>query len=252
MTAFVLVPGAWLGGWAWREVADYLQRRGHEVHAMSLTGLGEKPTPGNTAVNLETHIGDIVDLVTEKNLRAAVLVGHSYGGVPVTGATDRLADHLSHVIYVDSAPIPADTAYVDAFEPAARREIERWVEERGDGWSLPIPSWDELATVFGASLEGLDDAAKQTMRDRAAPQPFATYTQPLRLVHASGTRTPKLAILNTFSLAQIRELIAAGHPWGREMSGPEWSFAELPTGHWPMFSRPADLAAMLHKAAPGA
>jgi pimeloyl-ACP methyl ester carboxylesterase len=251
MTAFVLVPGAWLGGWSWRRVAGRLRAGGHEVYPVTLTGLGDRSHLARPEVDLETHVADIVRLVEQEDLREAVLLGHSYGGVPVTGAASRLGERLAWVVYLDSAPIPDGTAYMAAFEPEAARLIEGWVGERGGGWQLPLPAWEELETVFGASLAGLDDGAKAAMRAGATPQPFATYTQPLRLAAASGPVVPKLAILNSFGVDQIRGLIAAGHPWGVGMSGPEWTFAELPTGHWPMFSRPDDLADLLLKEAEG-
>lgn len=254
MTTVVLVPGFWLGGWCWRPIARRLRAQGHDVYPVTLTGLGERSHLARPEVDLDTHVEDIVNLFQREDLRDAILLGHSYGGVPVTGAADRLTDRLARVVYLDSAPIPDGTAYLDGNPPESRRTIERWVAERGDGWKLPMPSWEELETGFGASLAGLDDAAKATMRAGAAPQPAATFTQPLRLTDQGGTSTPKLGILNSFTLAQIEELIAVGHPWGALMSGPEWSFVELPTGHWPMFSRPDDLAEFLHQvavAAPG-
>jgi len=242
MTTYVLVPGAWLGGWCWRRVAGRLRDRGHEVFPLTLTGLGDRSHLARPEVDLETHIRDIVNVFETEDLRDAVLLGHSYGGAPVTGAADRLTDRLARVVYLDSAPIPAGSAYLDGFPAEARRQTETWGAERGNGWLLPMPSWDELATVNGASLDGLDDGAKAAMRAGAAPQPFATYTQPLTLSNPALAAVPKLAILNSFTVAEIQELIAAGHPWGRAMAGPEWSFVELPTGHWPMFSRPDDLA----------
>ncbi len=108
-----------------------------------------------------------------------------------------------------------------------------------------MPSWDELENVHGASLEGLGEQRRELMRSRAVAQPFGTYTQPLRLAHAAQAVLPKLLITNSFPLAQVKELIASEHPWFRELAGPEWRLVELPTGHWPMFSRPDDLAELL-------
>lgn len=252
MATFVLVPGFWLGGWCWRRVAANLRRRGHEVYPVSLTGLGERSQLARPEVDLETHISDIVNLVEGEGLRGATLLGHSYGGVPVTGAADRLGGRLARVVYLDSAPIPDRTAYLDGFPLESRQTIERWAADRGDGWRLPLPSWDELAAGFGASLEGLDEAAKATMRAGATPQPAATFRQPLRLTNPGGSGTPKLGILNSFRLAEIEAMIAGGHPWGALMAGAEWSFIELPTGHWPMFSRPDDLAELLDRDATAA
>ena len=246
MTTFVLVPGAWLGGWCWQPVADQLRARGHHVYPVTLSGLGERVHLASPQVNLDTHIADIVNLLEYEDLHDVVLLGHSYGGTPVTGAAARAAERIAQVVYLDSAPIPADTAFLDAWPPEARAHVERKVAEHGDGWRLPMPSWEELETVNGASLAGLDDAQRAHMRSRATPQPFATYSQPLRLANPTHDPLPSVAILNSFTLAQVRELQANGHPWGLAMSGPHWSFVELPTGHWPMFSIPQALADLLH------
>ncbi len=245
MAAFVLVPGFWLGGWCWRATARHLRANGHDVYPVTLTGLGERSHLARPEIDLETHVQDIVNIVEGEDLRDAILLGHSYGGVPVGAAADRLEERLARVVYLDSVPIAAGTAYLDSFPPEARQTIEQWVALRGDGWRLPLPAWDELERVFGASLTGLDDAAKARMRAGAAPQPAGTFTQPLRPSAGDRSRTPKLGILNSFTEDQVQELIAAGHPWGALLSGPEWSFVELPTGHWPMFSRADDLAEIL-------
>ena len=106
-----------------------------------------------------------------------------------------------------------------------------------------MPPTDELAQQ--ASLEGLDDDQLRQMRSRATPQPFGTYTQPLRLENPAREELPKAGILCSFSLAQVQEMSASGSPIAQAFSGPNWQVIELPTGHWPMFSRPDDLAAAL-------
>jgi hypothetical protein len=106
-----------------------------------------------------------------------------------------------------------------------------------------MPPWEELANM--ASLEGLDDNHLRLLYSRATPQPFGTYTQPLRLKNPAREALPKLGIVCSFSLAQVQEMIAGGHPLFSELSGPNWRFVELPTGHWPMFSRSEDLAELL-------
>jgi len=128
---------------------------------------------------------------------------------------------------------------------AAKELIERLVEEAGEGWRIPLPSWEELEGVMGASLEGLGQDERDRMRARAAAQPFRTWTQPLSLGKPARQALPKLLITCSFPLAQVREMIAAGHPWFAELAGPQWSFLELPTGHWPMFSVPGPLASLL-------
>ena len=108
-----------------------------------------------------------------------------------------------------------------------------------------MPSWDELAGVNGASLEGLDETARERFRERATPQPFGTYTQSLRLSNAARDALQKVLISCSYPLDEVRALIDSGHPWFSELAGPEWQLLELRTGHWPMFSRPRDLAELL-------
>jgi pimeloyl-ACP methyl ester carboxylesterase len=243
MTTYVLVGGAWLGGWCWQTVARRLRGEGHDAYPATLTGLGERAHLASPEVDLETHITDVVNLMEYEDLRDVVLLGHSYAGLVVTGAADRVPGRVSELVYLDTAPLPDGGALIDKFPPELRRRTERQVEELGDGWRFPMPPREELADM--ASLEGLDDDHLGLLRSRAAPQPFGTYTQPLRLGNPESEGPPKLGILCSLSLDQVGKMIAGGHPLFAELSGPEWRFAELPTGHWPMFSRPGDLADLL-------
>ena len=178
-----------------------------------------------------------------------VLVGHSYAGIVVTAVADRVPERVSRLVYLDTAPLPDGTALIETVPPETKRYIESQVEELGDGWRWPMPPEEELA-VFG-SLEGVDEDHLRLLRSRAAPQPFGTYTQPLRLENPAREALPKLGILCSFSLQQVREMIAGGVPLFHELTGPGWGFVELPTGHWPMFSRPEDLAELLLDLPPG-
>jgi hypothetical protein len=147
------------------------------------------------------------------------------------------------VTYVDSGPAPDGVRFVDLLSPEARQHQERQVAEKGDGWRLAMPPWEELGTT--ASLEGLDEEKRRQMRARAVDHPFGTYTQPVKLTNAARAQLPKALISNSFPLEQVRQMIASGHPWFRELGGPEWTLRELRTGHWPMFSKPEPLAAVL-------
>jgi pimeloyl-ACP methyl ester carboxylesterase len=248
MATFVLVGGAWLGAWAWADVASRLRAQGHDVYPISLTGLADRVHLASPDVNLETHIADIVNTLVSHDLRDVVLAGHSYAGAPITGAGDRAADRIAKLVYVDTSPIADGTSLADATPPAAQAIIDRHMAEEGDGWRWPLPSWDEFENVLDASLAGISDEQRTTFRARATPHPFGTYRQALRILHPDARPLPKLGILCSFTEAQLREWIAAGHPWGRAISGPEWQFVELPTGHWPMFSEPAALARILDEA----
>ena len=245
MSTYVLVGGAWLGGWAWQPVAGRLRAEGHDVHPVTLTGLGERSHLATPQVDLDTCIADVVNLIEFEDLHDVVLVGHSYAMFPITGVADRVPERIALLAYLDSGPAPDGGAYVDFLPPPARQMIDRLVERDGDGWRVPVPSWEELEAGMGASLEGLGPSERGRLRGRAVPQPLRTWTQPLSLGNPARERLPKLLITCSLPLAQVRQMIADGHPWFAEVAGPQWSFLELPTGHWPMFSAPDRLASLL-------
>jgi pimeloyl-ACP methyl ester carboxylesterase len=246
MTIYVLVPGAWLGGWCWQPVTTQLRAHGHDVYPVTLTGLGERSHLASREVDLDTYIADVVNLVEFEDLRDVVLVGHSYSGIVVTAIADRIPERIAVLAYLDSGPVPDGSAYLDLQPPPAKQLIERLAEEVGDGWQIPMPTWEELEVVLGASLDGLGDIERSRMRARAVTQPLRTWTQPVSLKNPAREQLSKLLITCSFPLAQVRQMIADGHPWFAELASPQWSFLELPTGHWPMFSKPDQLADLLH------
>src|ERR687890_1884360 len=113
MSVYVLVGGGWLGGWCWQEVARRLREEGNDVYPVTLTGLGERVHLASPEVDLETHITDLVNLVEFEDLRDVVLLGHSYGGLVVTGAADRIPERVSELVYLDTAPLPNGGALID-------------------------------------------------------------------------------------------------------------------------------------------
>ncbi|WP_229070539.1 alpha/beta fold hydrolase [Actinoplanes sp. DH11] len=214
MTTYVLVAGFWLGGWAWDEVAAPLRAEGHDVHQVSLTAL-----PGTT---VDDHIDQLTGLLRE--LDEVVLVGHSYAGLIVTAAADRVPERIARLVYVDTGPLPDGMSQAD-FDGEPVRDV--------DGM-LPVPAEAPPAA------EGFDWAV---VRERGQAQPVGTATG---AVHHRGAwrAVPRTGILCSFSEAQLREM-AAAVPLFALMVGEGWSYAELKTGHWPMFSEPRALAALL-------
>jgi pimeloyl-ACP methyl ester carboxylesterase len=246
MSKYVLIPGAWLGGWAWEGVAKSLRAHGSEVVSVTLPGLGDRVAEASTETDIEGYVTDVVDQIVGQDLSDVILVGHSFGGAVAAGVADRIPDRLSTVVYVDSGPMPSGSSYMDLLEGPQVEFIRRIVDERGDGWLIPMPRSEEFGTDFQASLEGMGEAELDRMRKLATPQPLGTWTQPLeRRRSEKTTGVPKVLIATSLPLALVEQLIASGHPWFAELSDPEWSFEELPTGHWPMFSRPEDLARLL-------
>ncbi len=243
MATFVLVPGMWLGGWAWRDVAETLRAAGHSVYPVTLTGLGERVHLGGPQVTLDTHIADVVNLLRYEEVHDVVLAGHSYAGTVITGVADQVPERIRRLIYVDTWPFPNGVAQIDLNPPEARQAQEQQVAATGAGWRLPLPSWEELNQ--GNELRGLGEAERHLMRERAVDQPFGTLTQPIRLINPAREALPKTAIWCSLTVGEVQKLIATYPAVCSELAKPGWQFVELPTGHWPMFSRPRELGELL-------
>ncbi len=173
MANIILIHGAFHGGWCWRDVAEPLRRDGHRVFAPSLTGLGDRSHLLNADVDLDTHIADVRNLIETEELDEVVLVGHSYGGMPITGVADVLAERLSALVYLDAImPEDGESAMVIRTRvPGATLAMDR----PADGVGVPAPP----AHVFGPT-----GAIGAWVDRQMTPHPFATMTQPIRLTGA--------------------------------------------------------------------
>ena len=238
-TTYVLVPGFWLGAEVWQPVADALLEQGHVVHAVDLTGMGARTHLATPETDLTTHVDDVVRLLEEQDLHDVVLVGHSYGGLVVTGAADRAPERVARLVYVDTGPLPNGTAQADFEGPEARAAHQRTVETEGDGWKLPPPPWAALA----AEVPEVDEATVTALVAGAQPQPWRTATEPVALTGA-WEHLPRTGVLCSFGVEQLRQM-APHVPLFAPMVEGDWTYVELPTWHWPMASRPAELAEVL-------
>ncbi|MGP8304354.1 alpha/beta fold hydrolase [Streptomyces inhibens] len=244
MAAIVLVPGFWLGAWAWEDVTPELRAAGHHVYPLTLAGLADRASEATPDVDVYTHIDDIVRVIEENDLRDVVLVGHSGGSVPVTGAADRIPERIARVVYVDAGPLPDGMAVIDFNKPQTQDEWRKQVAEEGEGWRLPVPPFDPAAEPD--SLAGLTGEHLVRIRKLATPQPFATATRPLDRPTAPSD-TPSVVIASTFTPDQVRMMADSGNPIFGPMA--RMDLRHLPTGHWPMFSRATELAALLDEIA---
>ncbi|MBH1934766.1 alpha/beta hydrolase [Streptomyces sp. AV19] len=247
MATIVLVPGFWLGAWAWEEVARPLREAGHDVHPLTLTGLAERAGEAGPGVDVETHVADIVRTLEEKDLREVVLVGHSGANLPVTGAADRVPERVARVVYVDSGPLPGGMALIDFQGPEAAEEQRARIAREGAGWQVPVPPFDPADEP--ENLAGLSEEQLIRMRERCTPQPAGCATRPLDRPEALPG-LPRSVIACTFTPELVHALAEGGNPAFSAMAGVE--LHHLPTGHWPMFSRPSDLAALLDEIVAGA
>jgi pimeloyl-ACP methyl ester carboxylesterase len=230
---FVLVHGAWHGGWCWRRVSDLLEHHGHKVFAPTLTGLGERSHLLRGDINLDTHITDIVNVIKWEDLSGIVLVGHSYGGLPVSGAIEQSFERISSVVFVDAfLPDDGERAIDLASEFTRKGTLDAIA--RGEISSKP-PS----ASVF--HVNGKDEA---WVNSKLTPQPIGAMVQPIRLTGARERLTKK-----TYIRAPEYSQPAFDKYYVAKQADPSWQTFELPCGHDVMIDMPERLAQILLEAA---
>ncbi len=242
MSAIVLVAGAWLGGWCWQKVTPRLRKAGVDVYTPTLTGLGERAHLARPDIGLDTHVQDVVNVLEFEDLREVVLLGHSYAGAVVTGVADRAPERLRRVVYLD-ASVPGDgESMLD--DPGFRQYVEEAARREGDGWRWPLPPFQDLDRF--ASIAGISEADLQWFRAKAVPHPLKTMTDP---VHLSQ---PVPAVHRTYIRCTTGSEGSPEPEWVTQLrNDPDWGYEELPSGHWPQFSMPEELAALLVRLAAG-
>ncbi len=220
----VLVPGFWLGAWAWDEVAAALRADGHDVTAVTLPGL-ESADADRSAITMADHVNAICDAVGAAG-GPVVLAVHSGAGVPGYGASDRIPEQIAAMVYVDTGPA---TAALDA---------------GFDGVELPMPSLEKLAEE--ENLDGLTDEHLEAFRERAVPEPGAALREGAELTSDARLDVPSTVICTGYTSEQYREAVSEGQTWLgglAELRNVTW--VDLPTSHWPMWSRPQELAGII-------
>ncbi len=220
----VLVPGFWLGAWAWDEVADALRADGHDVTALTLPGL-ESADADRSGITLSDHVDAICDAVRAAGA-PVVLAVHSGTGASGYAASDRVPELIAAMVYVDSGP--ATGALDPDFE-----DVEK-----------PLPSPEELAAE--ENLDGLSEEQLETFRRRAVPEPGGVLREAPALTNDARLDVPSTAICTGYTSDQYKEAIKEGYAWlagFAELRNLTW--VDLPTSHWPMWSRPRELAAIV-------
>jgi pimeloyl-ACP methyl ester carboxylesterase len=235
MATYVLVHGAWHGGWCWRRVRAALEANGAHVHTPTLTGLGERAHLASRDIGLETHVADVVGVIEAEDLADIVLVGHSYGGIVVTAAADRVAARVARLVYLD-AVVPADgQGLFDRTPPQFRERFEEQARIAGDGWLVPT----SIASAQYLGLSAEDDV--RWVLPKLTPHPIRTCREAVRL----GARFPQMprTYINCIGDKPL------GQPRTLQAEGIE-DYHELRTGHDAMVTAPRDVAALLRGAAP--
>lgn len=236
MATFVLVQGAFVGGWCWRWVAPELRAAGHDVHAPTLTGLGERVHLASPGVDLDTHIEDVVNVLHYRDLTGVVLVGWSYGGMVVAGAADRAPERIGHVVYFDS-DVPRDGDISAPRSQHAPREAIARIH--GDGWRIPPAVFPRVEALL---LAELPEERRQWIAARLAPHLLKTWLQPIRLSGAAAA-IPTTYIRCTVGYDPTDE--DTQRQDARIRSEPEWRYLELATSHAAPFTAPHALAELL-------
>jgi pimeloyl-ACP methyl ester carboxylesterase len=225
MAVYVLVHGAWGGGWEWRGVADRLRAAGHEAHRPTLTGLGERSHLLTPEVGLDTHVEDVLQLLRFEDLRGVVLCGHSYGGMVVTGVADREPQRVAHLVYVDAFVPRGGESLLDLL-PRAWAELVR--ASAAGGWRVTPPfSEAETAAQLGSRYA-----------ERVVDHPLAAFEQPLRL-GGGVDGVPRTYICCT---AEEQSPVASSAARAREAG---WPYHELATLHDAQVTDPGGLAGLL-------
>jgi pimeloyl-ACP methyl ester carboxylesterase len=223
-TPIILVPGFWLGAWAWDEVAAVLRADGHDVTALTLPGL-ESADADRSSITMADHVDAICDAVTAAGT-PVVLAVHSGAGVPGYGVTDRIPERIAAMVYVDTGPA---TGAADPDFHAVEK---------------PMPTPEELAAE--ENLEGLSEEQLDTFRRRAVPEPGAALREAPELTNDARLDVPSTAICTGYSSRVYKDAIKEGYAWlagYAELRDVTW--VDLPTSHWPMWSRPQELARII-------
>ena len=232
----ILIAGHWLGAWAWDEVRAHLAAAGSEAVALTLPGLDEHD-PERSSRTLDDQAAAIEAAMTRAGAsaeRPVVLVGHSGANAPLSIVLDRHPEHVRRIVWVDSGPVTPGSVFAP--------DLPDTVEE------LPLPPFDILGE--NASLEGLSAEVLERFRARAVPEPGPVLRQPAQLTNDARRRVPTTVICCSIPSAQLLELARAGHPMFAEVDAlKSLEVVDLPTGHWPMWSRPGDLAETIGAAA---
>lgn len=228
---FVLQHGAWHGGWCWVRVADRLVEQGHRVIAPTSTGLGERSHLIATNVTVDVFVTDLVNVLETQELEDVVLVGHSFGGITVSGAADRVPKRIRKLVFLDAVILQPGTSVLSSIPPNVAAERRKAIQDAG-GVAIPSPP----PSFFGVT----DEADAAWMKARLTPHPAATYDSLLNI------RNPVGAGLPTTYISCTRNALASIEPmrkWARERA--DWTHQELDAVHNVMMTEPGALTQRL-------
>lgn len=229
---FVLVHGAWVGGWYWRPIARILRGEGHEVFTPTNTGLGERRHLMSNEITMDTFVTDVLNVVLFEDLWDVILVGHSLGGRSITGVADKVPERIRQLIYLDAGLPLAPISRLDAMTPEAREERLKLADDFDGGLSIPPPP----VSTFGV----YDREHASYLEARMTPQPFNTEKTFSTLANPIGNG---VAATYVQSIAPTFDLTSPSADYAR--SRPDWRFLEFPAGHNFVVTHPCEVAELL-------
>jgi pimeloyl-ACP methyl ester carboxylesterase len=238
MATIVLTPGSWLGGWVWKRVTPLLRDAGHDVYPLTLTGFGDRAHLATPDTNLSTHVQDIVATLETEELTDVVLVGHSYGGAPVTFAAERVPERIGKLVYVAGAIPVSGVSALDAMPAEASKALEEFAVQRGEGRTIPLAFDDPMFQLYYGG-HGMTPDDMRWFAAHAAGQPIGTYREALPLGNPGAAALPRTYIRCTAD--------AGPSPVVAGQEG--WEYYELESGHWPMITKPVEVAELLDRIA---
>ncbi|QXV63811.1 alpha/beta fold hydrolase [Mucilaginibacter sp. 21P] len=229
---YVLVHGAFHGGWCWQRVSDQLRSHGQTVYTPTLSGLAERRHTLNRDIDLDTHITDIVNYLAAEDLHNVILVGHSYAGAVIAGVADKVPERLSKLVFLDAMLVENGQSALDVSPDDIKAYFIKAAQDHDQGLSIPFFTSD----FFG--VKNKQDI--KWVNERLTPQPFKTFAQPLKLLHPFGNHKQLIYIACTDP-----ELRAIKPFAGKTSASKDWKYMELKTGHDAMITAPKQLASML-------
>jgi pimeloyl-ACP methyl ester carboxylesterase len=233
---FVLIHGGRHGGWAWRDVASRLRRLGYDVYTPTLTGLGERAHLLAPDIGLQTHIDDVVGVFEFEDLHDAVLVAHSYGGMPVTGAMERVADRVHRIVFVDAHMPRAGESVFDLIGPERAERMMAMAAADGEGWFIPTSD---------ASWWGLTDPEQIAwVNSKTTPQPLKTYTDRIGATERAWAHPGTVIECNPSRLPELD----LGRQRARAERDAHFHHRDLDACHEPMITDPDGLTRLLIEA----
>ncbi|MFU2024504.1 alpha/beta fold hydrolase, partial [Bordetella avium] len=232
---YVLASGSWHGGWCWRPVADRLRAAGHRVYTPSYTGMGDRAHLLAQGITIDTFVEDLVQLIQSEELNDVILVGHSFGGIPITGVADRIPEALAHLVYFDSIVLKNGQNAFSVYPKADADARIAAATKATQGLAVPIP--DPLPAAWGIAPGSNTEA---WVKRRLTQHPLASYTTPLTLQHPIGNGRPRTYIHCTQPelpvLEQSRKLV-------KSQQG--WNWVDLAAPHEAHITHPALLTEVL-------